>query len=167
MKRLDAIRRDTTRYDSTPCDPARKRVSSVVAARSKARGISYTRSIHARNSEHVNLGKSCEWPSTLLPSAPYPSSSFSIFILFSCLFAGLFSRCFRAMQTSVFVTRQKTTLGNVFTFRRAYSEPVQRRVLNELSDPLPRGASISTSSHRGFSRDENFPFRSSFETPIK
>lgn len=100
MKRLDAIRRDTTRYDvirrgttrydSTPCDPARKRVSSVVAARSKARGISYTRSIHARNSEHVNLGKSCEWPSTLLPSAPYPSSSFSIFILFSCLFAGLF-----------------------------------------------------------------------------
>lgn len=90
MKRLDAIRRDTTRYDSTPCDPARKRVSSVVAARSKAPGISYTRSIHARNSEHVNLGKSCEWPSTLLPSAPYPSSSFSIFILFSCLFAGLF-----------------------------------------------------------------------------
>ena len=82
---------------------------------SKVRGISCTRSIQAGNSEHVNLGKSCEWPSTVISSLPEP-----------------FSQCFRAMQTSVFVTRRRKTLSR---FAEPTTQPVHRRVLNELGNP--------------------------------
>lgn len=169
-KRLDEIRRDTTRYDAIRFDTMRPGTKEGFQCRRSS--FEGTRNfLHSKHScEKFRARKS--WQILRVAFYPPPLCSLSIqFVLyFHPLFLPLcrpFSRCFRAMQTSVFVTRRKTTLGNVFTFRRAYSEPVQRRVLNELSDPLPRGASISTSSHRGFRRDENFPFRSVFRNTDK